>query len=262
MTKEQLAKFETKQIRFKSEGKWITGMMNLPMTSGSGKMPAIIMVRGFAETAGYYSGSGSWRIADRLAEAGCVTVSLEFLGFAGSVMPSEDILEARFEKVPEVMDLIATVKNVEFVDGNKIGIWAHSNGGQMVLSALETLGEYHPTVLWAPMTNPFPQSVLDTIEDDEPGRVVRTKIEDFGRVYDYRRYAFENYYSWINSPVLIHQGTADEWCKVEWQREVVDNLKILGKEALLEVHIGDDHNLSKNWMEIVIGDVSFFKARL
>lgn len=265
--------FETKQFKFKTDGRWMSGMINMPNSvlecamnlkndCSAKKVPAIVMVRGFAETAGYYSGSGSWRIADRLASKGYATVSLDFLGFADSDMPSEDILEARFEKVPELMDLLATVKSLNFVDSSKIGIWAHSNGGQITLSALETMGGYYPTVLWAPMTNPFPQSVLETIDDDEAGRIVRAKIEEFGQSYDFRQYAFENYYNWIDSPVLIHQGTADEWCELSWQQEVVSKLKGFGKTAELDVLIGDDHNLSKNWLEVVQKDVEFYNQRL
>ena len=35
-------------------------------------------------------------------------------------------------------------------------------------------------------------------------------VNAFLQHYDGRRYAFENYYSWINAPILIQQGTADE----------------------------------------------------
>lgn len=255
-------KFESNEISFISEGKKITGMMNVPMTPKSNKMPAVIMVRGYADKAGYYPGFGTWRVADKLAEAGFVTVSLDFLGYGGSDMESLDMLEARFEKVPAVLDLLESVKELPFVDPTKIGFWAHSNGGQIVLSVLEVTGENHPTVLWAPMTNPFPKSVLDTASDlDDGGKAVRSAIEAFTTNYDARRYAFENYYEWINSPVVIHQGTGDVWCKKEWQEAVVDSLKKTGKSAVLYTYTGDDHNLSKNWGEIVERDITFFKER-
>jgi dipeptidyl aminopeptidase/acylaminoacyl peptidase len=144
------------------------------------------------------------------------------------------------------------VKNLPWVDKSKIGIWAHSNGGQIALSVLEISDWDYPTVLWAPMTNPFPKSVLDTASDlDDGGKLVIKAIADFEASYDSRRYAFENYYDWIRAPILILQGTADEWCKVEWQEEVVNNLVRLGKKADLRVYNGDDHNLKNNWQEAV-----------
>ncbi len=254
-------KWETKKFKFKSQGKWISGMVNMPMTAESKKRPAVIMIRGYAEKEGYYTGSGSWRVADRLAEAGMITVGLDFLGFGDSDEEAMDMLEARFEKVPNVIDLIETVKKMETVDDEKIGIWAHSNGGQIALSVLEVTGGQYPTVLWAPMTNPFPQSVLETTADD-PDSVVKKTVDKFLREYDARRYAFENYYQWVEAPVQIHQGTADQWCREEWQREVVDRLGQLGKEAELYVYEGDDHNLSENWEEAVEKSLEFFEDEL
>lgn len=232
--------FETRQIRFESNGKWVTGMMNYyPEKSSLSKV--IIMIRGYAEKEGYYSGSGSWRVADELAESGYTTISLDFLGYGDSDQESTDVLEARFEKVVTLLDLMETVKNLPWVDKGKIGIWAHSNGGQIVLSTLEASGANYPTVLWAPMTQKFPESVLSTIDEGSP---VRLEIETFMRFYDARRYAFENYLEWVNSPILILQGTEDEWCRVEWQEELVAKLVSFGKVAKLEVYPGADHNLA------------------
>jgi dipeptidyl aminopeptidase/acylaminoacyl peptidase len=150
-----------------------------------------------------------------------------------------------------------------WVDKEKIGIWAHSNGGQMALSVLEISGENYPTILWAPMTNPFPQSVLDTADDlDDKGVTVKKAIAEFEKKYDSRRYAFENYYQWINAPVVIYQGTADEWVKVEWQERVVRDLEALGKTAELKVLAGDDHNLSKNWEEVVRENIEWYHRKM
>lgn len=249
--------FATRQFRFKSEGKTITGMMNY--FDDNKKHPAIIMIRGYADKVGYYSGFGTWRVADKLAEAGFITISIDFLGFGGSDGESVDMLEARFEKVVSVLDLIESVRRLPFVDKDRIGIWAHSNGGQIALSVLEITGGNYPTVLWAPMTNPFPQSVLDTADDlDDKGAAVKKAIAEFKRKYDSRRYAFENYLSWIEAPIKIYQGTGDEWCKVEWQAKLVGDLKALGREIELKVLLGDDHNLSRNWEEVVGENVEFY----
>lgn len=121
--------FESRAITFESNGKKISGMMNLPVGYENKKSPTIIMIRGFADSEGYFIGSGSWKVADELARNGFVTVSLDFLGFGLSDGESKDILEARFEKPMGVLDLIESVKKLEFVDPERIGIWAHSNGG-------------------------------------------------------------------------------------------------------------------------------------
>ena len=253
--------FKSYEITFESNGKKISGMLNVPMTLMSSKMPAIIMIRGYAESEGYFVGSGSWKAADELARNGFVTVSLDFLGYGLSDGESKDILEARFEKPVGVLDLIESVKTLDYVDSSKIGIWSHSNGGQIAISVLEITGQNYPTVLWAPMTNPFPQSVLETMDDSENGKIVKQKIYDFEEDYDSKLYSIDNFYDWINAPILIHQGTADVWCEVEWQEELQRRLEKLGKEVNLDVRQGSDHNLKQSWDEVIKMDIEFFKNK-
>lgn len=255
LRRKEAVDFSTREISFTSDGKKVSGMINYyPERSSLSKV--IIMIRGYAEKEGYYPGSGSWRVADQLAKQGYTTISLDFLGYGNSDNESTDGLEARFHKVNEVLDLIASVKKLPWVDKNNIGIWAHSNGGQIALSVLEVTGENYPTVLWAPMTQTFPKSVLETIETDSP---VRAMIEEFEKHYDARRYAFENYYEWIQAPILIQQGTSDDQVKVEWQEKVTERLRVLGKKVELVRYEGDDHNLSKSWNEAVARSIEFFK---
>lgn len=254
--------FESSAVTFYSNGKKISGMMNVPMGPKSNKMPAIIMIRGYAESEGYFVGSGSWKAADELARNGFVTISLDFLGFGLSEIESKDILEARFEKPINVLDLIESVKKLEIVDSEKIGIWAHSNGGQIAISVLEISGGNYPTVLWAPMTNPFPQSVLETIDEtSESGLEVKNKIEDFEKEYESKLYSIDNFYSWIQAPILIHQGTEDPWCKVEWQETIKNNLNLLGKEVYLEIEKDNDHNFKQSWQKVMAKDILFFKNK-
>jgi uncharacterized protein len=257
--------FESKAITFESNGKKISGMMNVPSYAPSelrtGK-PTIIMIRGFAENEGYFIGSGSWKAADELARNGFITISLDFLGFGLSDSESTDILEARFEKPMSVMDLIESVKKLDIVDDTKIGIWAHSNGGQIAISVLEVTGKNYPTVLWAPMTNPFPKSVLEMVDDQSEGSLkVKQRIEEFEKEYDSKLYSIDNFYDWIEAPILIHQGTADVWCKVEWQQDLQKKLKKMGKEVILDIRQGSDHNLKQSWQEVMDEDIKFFREK-
>ena len=253
--------FTTQEIRFKSEGKWVSGMMNLPVGNGLKPFRTIIMIRGYAEPVGYYVGSGTWKAADEFAKAGYTTISLDFLGYGHSDAESADVLEARFQKVTEVMDLIESVKQLSWVDKNRIGIWAHSNGGQIALSVLEVTGQKYPTALWAPMTDPFPQSLIDTADEGQAKDEAEAFVNLFLKHYDGRRYAFENYYDWIKAPVLIQQGTNDSQVKLEWQTPVA---KAIGAE--LVVYDGADHNMGGKkgeiWKEAVKKDIEFFSINM
>ena len=243
---------------FESQGKKISGTMTDLHPEVSALRPVIIMIRGYAPVEGYYPGSGSWRVAEEFAKEGYITFSIDFLGYGQSEAAATDALEARFEKVINVMDLIKSVEQLPWVDKNKIGIWAHSNGGQITLSVLEVTEGKYPTVLWAPMTNPFPQSLIDTADEGEEKQKAIDYVNLFLKYYDGRRYAVENYWEKIKAPILIQQGTADEWCEVEWQEKVVKSLKDLGKKAELIIYQGSDHNLKNDWSEAVLASKRWY----
>ncbi|RLC34525.1 hypothetical protein DRH14_02750 [Candidatus Shapirobacteria bacterium] len=252
--------FKSRRFRYKSGGKWISGMMNY--FEDDKKRPMVIMIRGYADREGYYSGFGSWKMADELAKKGWLTMSMDFLGFGQSDEESVDIMEARFEKVPVVLDLMEMVKKLDFVDKDKIAIWAHSNGGQIAISVLEISEEKYPTVLWAPMTNPFPKSLWDTADEmDDGGKLVIERLEKLDKNCDVKKYSIDNYYDWLEAPVLVQQGSWDKWCKVEWQEEMVDKLGKLGKEAELVVYEKDNHNLSRNWHKAVKKAIEFYQNK-
>lgn len=252
--------FLTREIRFDSDGKKVSGMINY--WGDSKKRPVIIMIRGYAEKDGYYPGSGTWRVADELAKEGYMTISLDFLGYGNSEAESADVLEARFHKVIEVIDLIESVKQLPGVDKDRVGIWAHSNGGQIALSVLEVTGGKYPTVLWAPMTNPFPQSLIDTADEGEERQKATDFVNLFLKHYDGRRYAFENYYNWVKAPILIQQGTMDNQVKVEWQLGLQSRLVELEKPVDLIIYEGADHNLKGSWDEAVKKDMEFYNRNL
>jgi len=254
---------------FQSDGKRVTGMANLPATrSPKGEVwPVIIMLRGYADEEIYFTGLGTRKAADFFAENGFLTLAPDFLGFGESDWASEDILEARFCRPVEVLNLLASIKTLPQADSEKVAIWAHSNGGQIALSVLEIIQKPIPTVLWAPVTQGFPQSVLQYMGDppaggDDQGKKVKAAIEEFLRLYDPELFSIDNYFADIQSPLQVHQGTADEYIKTEWTDGFVNTMESLGKKATYFKYPGNDHNFKQSWDLVVARDLQFFRQNL
>jgi len=256
--------FDSQVLIYKSEGKKISGIINWPAEFDENKKyPVVMMVRGYAEKEGYYPGFGSFRVADELAKEGYLTVSTDFLGYGESDEESEDMLEARFAKAVAVLDLLESVKNLDYIDEERVVIWGHSNGGQIVISVLEISGEKIPTVLWAPVTKGFPEGVLVYADDlDDGGVAVRSAVSGFERQYDSRLYSIDWYLSGIRSPLMILQGDKDEWVELFWQEDFVDRLEILEKDVELVVYEGAGHNMEGSWAGAVKKTIGFFDSQL
>lgn len=253
-------KYTSWLFSFQSDGQKVTGMANLPKKQG--QLPVIIMLRGYADDEIYFTGLGTRKAAGVFAENGFLTLAPDFLGFGGSDTSSADILEARFERPITALNLIASIKSLSEANPDKVFMWGHSNGGQIALSVLEISQKNIPTVLWAPVTKGFPESVLQYMtEMDDQGLKVKKAIDGFQDLYDSNYFSIDHYWQDIVSPLQVHQGTADEYIKTEWTNDFIQTLKDLGKNVIYYQYSGNDHNLSKDWDIVVSRDLKFFQSK-
>lgn len=236
-------------------------MANIPHSKG--KHPVIIMLRGYADKEIYFTGLGTRKAAGVFAQNGFLTLAPDFLGFGDSDSESADILEARFTRPVTVLNLIASVATLPQADPTQIFLWGHSNGGQIALSVLEISGKPYPTTLWAPVTTPFPQSILQYLDLDnltpESKKVVQA-LEDFTATHSPEEFSITNplFLEKITAPLQLHQGERDPLIDARQQREFVAQLKKMGKKIIAYFYPQADHNLKPNWDEVVKKDIIFF----
>jgi dipeptidyl aminopeptidase/acylaminoacyl peptidase len=198
-----------------------------------------------------------------LARNGFVTIAPDFFGFGGSDAPDSDVWWERFARPVQVLQLIASLPGTAGVDTTKVGIWAHSNGGQLALSVLEITGAEIPTSLWAPVSKPFPYSVLYfTDEFEDEGKYIRGELSRLERDYDVRDFSISDYFEKINAPIQIHQGAADDAVPYEWSEDLVAQLEENEVEVEYFEYAGADHNMVGSWDEVIRQDIEFFEEKL
>lgn len=253
--------FKSYLFSFSSDGKKVTGMANLPKKEG--KVPVIIMLRGYVDVWAYQTGVGTKKAAEFFSQNGFITIAPDFLGYGGSDPEDKDILINRFEKPVTVLTLLASIKALPQVDENNIFLWGHSNGGQIALSVLEISGRNIPTTLWAPVTRGFPESVLNySAQMDDNGKMVAERIAKFEKEYNSKEFSITEYFDKINAPIQVHLGSYDEYIKKEWIEEFVDKLKSLRKKINSFTYHNNNHQLSKDWETVVTRDLEFFRKNL
>jgi dienelactone hydrolase len=283
-TIENLSKTEIKQVRINiendifsfefdptleykknSELKKVTGLVNLP--AGDGKQPVVVLLRGYVDQSIYQSGVGTKRVGEYFKENGYITVAPDFLGYAGSSIESSNIFETRFQTYTTALTLIKSINKEDFPswDGKNIFIWAHSNGGQVALTTLTVLGESDPdlinaTVLWAPVTEAFPYSILYyTNESDDDGKFIRSKLSQFEEDYDVDKFSFTKYLDRINTPIEYHLGTADDAISTEWRDRFIKRMKASDKDITNYNHSGADHNMNPLWSDVILKTLQFLE---
>lgn len=254
--------FTSYLFSFAADGRKITGMANIPKKKG--KLPVAILLRGWVNEEIYQTGMGTEKTADFLAENGFLTLAPDFLGYGGSDSDYKDMLLARFARPITVITLLASLDNLPQADVDKVVFWGHSNGGQIALSVLEITGKNIPTSLWAPVSAPFPQSVLHFANEmEDEGERLREVIAEFEKEYDSSKYSITNYFDSIDAPLIIHQGTADEAIPKEWTDTLVDKLRSLEKDVSYFVYPEENHNFTRGSApQARYRDLAFFRRKL
>ncbi|MBI4034873.1 MAG: alpha/beta fold hydrolase, partial [Candidatus Chisholmbacteria bacterium] len=211
----------------------------------------------------YETGLGTRKVAAVLAKNGFTTLAADFLGYGESDPESNDILEARFEKVVTAMYLLEAIDQVPNANSQKLVMWGHSNGGQIALSVLAVSGQETPTSLWAPVSKPFPYNILYYSDElSDRGKMIRKAVAEFEQEYDADEYSVNYYYDFIKAPLQVHQGTVDESVPKSWSDQLVSELKTYVTDLTYHVYSGADHNLSSGWETAVGRDVAFFRERV
>ncbi len=255
-------------FHFQSDGKKVTGLAHIPASDTGNqrikRYPVIVQFRGFVEHEKYTPGEGTKHSSEIFADNGFITLAPDFLGYGGSASPSADVFEERFETYTTALNLLASVKTLPIANPDRIGIWGHSNGGQIALTVLEILGKSIPTALWAPVSKPFPYSILYYTDDfDDHGKALRRRLSKFEDDYDVELYSLTNYLDRIIAPLQIHQGTADEAVPEKWSEIFVKTLKEKGKKDVTYFTYPEaDHNLMPGWNLVVSRDIAFFRKYL
>jgi dienelactone hydrolase len=241
-----------------------TGQINIP--NGEGPFPLIIMLRGYVDQELYKTGDGTRRAAEVFAENGYITIAPDFLGYANSSLEAENIFEARFQTYTTVLSLIESLEQPSFTEATEskwnkkdIFLWGHSNGGQIALTILEITGANYPTTLWAPVSKPFPYSILYyTDESEDKGKLIRQELAKFEELYDVEKYSLDNYFEKINAPLQIHQGSGDDAVPQNWSDQLVRNLEKQEVGVTYHTYSGADHNMRPVWNTVVKRDIEFF----
>lgn len=242
------ADFVSYQFSFVTLNKKMTGQLNIPQLKQDNPQPAIIMLRGYVPVEIYETGVGTRNAAAVFAKNGFITVAPDFFGYGGSDPEPNDTWQARFEKPVIVIELLKTLKSdpliidpqtfppqpsaptaiaPQTIHIGNIGLWGHSNGGQIALTTLEVLQQSLPTTLWAPVTAPFPYSLLFfSDENQDEGKEMRRWLAIFEKEYDVFDFSLTQHLDRLQGPLQLHHGTADEAALKVWSDEFADKITI------------------------------------
>lgn len=255
-------KFTNWLFTFETQEGKVSGSANIPKICDAfeKKCPVILMLRGYVDKEAFSPGIGTKKAAGVYASNGFITLAPDFLGYGNSDPEPDNEIKSRLIKPASVLQLLASIPNLPMADHNNVFLWGHSNGGQIGLSVLTLTDKIKSASFWAPVSKPFPYSILYYTDDlDDHGKYLRNAVAKFESAYDPELFSLNNYLDKINSPLIVHHGTADEAVPWKWSMDLAKSLQELKKDAILYQYSGADHNLTPGWNSVVNTDLKFFR---
>lgn len=236
---------------YPSDNLKIYGMMNIP--EGNGPFPVIVLNHGYFSPSGFTSGDGTRTMADILASNGYITVASDYRGHGQSEEDGQRRGGHRPEFAIDALNLIASVKNIQKADPNRIGMWGHSMGGEVSLRTAESTDKVKAIALWAP-TSANASDNANFYGGKHNPNTNNPENDGISPI---------NYLQYISAPISLHQGLVDVEVKPEWSKQLNDALKKEGKTVEYFEYAGQDHNFRNlGWDLISERTVAFYDKYL
>lgn len=217
-------------ISYTSENLKIYAAMNVP--DGSGPFPVILLNHGYYDTQTFQTGDGTNGMATILANNGYITLASDYRGHGKSEGQGGG---HQPEYAIDVLNLLASVKNIEKADANRVGMWGHSMGGETSLRTVEATDAIKALVLWAPTLGGGHSS-----DNSLMGNLTK-----------------------IKTPISLHQGLSDTEVDPETSIILSDALKKEGKQLEYFEYEGQDHNFRNlGWDLISERTLDFYNKHL
>ncbi len=253
-----------------SEGNKIYGLLTIPDTNKpEAGYPIIAFVHGYIDPQIYQTTSRYVAYQDGLARNGFITYKIDLRGHGNS---EGEAVNGHFSEayVVDTLNSITSLKKLPEANANNIGIWGHSNGGEIGLRSMVVSPEIKAGVFWAGVVGSFEGmleiynnkiSFLD-LKREVPELVKQndlpSKNPDFWQKID--PYAYLNN---IGGEIQLHHGTTDESVPIETSQELVSAMENIGQEVEYFEYPGADHNLSNPAFNSAMErTVEFFKKQL
>lgn len=255
-------------ITYKSGQLTISGIMNIP--KGSGPFPLLILNHGHIDTAVYTNGRGLKREQDYLARRGFAVLHPDYRNHAQSDKDPDADVNFRLGYVEDSLNAIYAVKNSDLaalnkVDKNNIGMLGHSMGGGVTLGALVVRPELiKAAVLFAPVSGDvrdnFQRWIISRPETARRIEQLFGKPDDNPDFWD--NVSARTFFEKIQTPILLHHGTADDSVPIEWSDKLAGELKVLNKQVDYRTYPGQPHEFTSAWPEVMQASTDFFNKHL
>jgi dipeptidyl aminopeptidase/acylaminoacyl peptidase len=232
--------FTRELFEYQSDGLRITGQLTRPR--GNGPWPVIILNHGYFPLDVYRTGYDTQHASDYLAARGYLTLAPDFRGHAGSDV-APNIFKAGH--AIDTLNLIPLAQQLPEAKPGPVGMWGHSNGGEITLRAMLVSDQIAAGLIYAPASSFLADTYYAYSSDQvlwDPRNPADYPLTPEEAPDLYVRLSPYYHLDLLQAPVQFHHGTADP-VPPEWSTVPHERLLELGKQSELFLYPGGGHAL-------------------
>lgn len=257
-----------------SEGLKIYALLTIPSGDPPERgWPAIVFNHGYIPPNVYKTTERYIAYVDEIAKAGYVVFRIDYRGHDASEGEATGAYGTPGYQI-DVLNAVASIKQLPEVNPDKIGMWGHSMGGYLTLRTMVSSKDVKVGVIWAGVVASYTDMLYNwrrtgsfTPSPSSRGVGWRTGwIEAYGTPEQNHVFcdsvSATSYLADLSGPLELHHGTADEDVPVEFSIRLAEQARNADQIADLYTYDGDNHNISKYFSTAMKRTISFFDLYL
>jgi dipeptidyl aminopeptidase/acylaminoacyl peptidase len=257
-----------------SEGLKIYALLTIPNGDPpEGGWPAIVFNHGYIPPDVYRTTQRYIAYVDEIAKAGYVVFRIDYRGHDASEGEATGAYGSPGYQI-DVLNAVASIKQLPDVNPDKIGMWGHSMGGYLTLRTMVISKDVKVGVIWAGVVASYTDLLYNwrrtgafTPSPSSRGVGWRTAwIEAYGTPEQNPAFwdsvSATSYLADLSGPLELHHGTADEDVPLEFSIRLAEQARNAGKIADLYTYEGDNHNISKYFSTAMQRTIAFYDSYL
>lgn len=260
---------------YTSEGLQVNGLLTIPKgQKPENGWPAIVFVHGYIAPDLYQTTSNYLSYVDYLAKSNFVVFKIDLRGHhksegePGGAYYSSDY-------VIDTLSAFEALKASDFVDPERIGLWGHSMGGNVVFRSF-VIKNIPAIVIWSGAVYSYEDMSKYGINDNSyrpPSENTerRRYREELRRIYGdfnpdnpfWQQVAPTNYLDNVSGTIQIHHALNDSVVDIGYSRDLINLLETTNIIHELREYSSGGHNIEGNsFTQAMQSTVEFFQENL
>jgi uncharacterized protein len=229
-------------VSYRSQELRISGLMAQP--HGTPPFPSVIINHGFFPPEDYYSGKGSRHELRALAQRGYLTIAPDYRNY-GDSDDGDNIFQPGY--LHDVRNLMPALAELPQTDETRIAIMGHSMGAGLTLQTLATSEGFRAAALLGSVTGREAERYEARLTRWPHGSGAAARgLDTFSDRYgtpatapaSFDRMSVINYLDAVDVPIIMHHGSEDQICPLQWATEIYECLASQGN--VVDFHLYPD----------------------